>query len=145
MKTWQSILVLALPLTLSSCRDDKGIYPVTGKVNCDGRPADGAALFFFPHGTTKLNDPMIMGIVRPDGTFDLVCGSLGKGAPPGDYDVVIQWRWRLGRNGASRGASDRLGGRYADPKHPLLHARVEAEANELPPFELTSGSPVPKS
>ena len=39
--------------------------------------------------------------------------------------------------GRAHQAPDALKGRYADPKHPLLHATVEAKATNLPPFELT--------
>ena len=37
---------------------------------------------------------MIMGIVMQDGSFELSCGSLGKGAAAGEYDVVIEWKQR---------------------------------------------------
>ncbi len=132
------VLCVIVPLAFSSCSGGNGLYPVSGKVTCNGQPADGATVFFFPHGSAKLNDPIVMGIVRQDATFELVCGSLGKGAPPGDYDVVIEWRQRPSRNNSQRIAPDKLAGRYADPKHPALHATVEAGTNELAPFELTN-------
>jgi hypothetical protein len=80
-----------------------------------------------------------MGIVQEDGSFELVCGSQGKGAPPGDYDVFIEWKRVLGqRKGGPQHSPDRLQGRYANRKRPLLHATVEARDNRLAPFELTS-------
>jgi hypothetical protein len=85
-----------------------------------------------------MNEHTIMGIVQQDGSFELVCGSLGKGAPPGEYDVVIQWKpvTNQGKGRTVRG-SDKLNGRYAEPKRPLLHASVAAKSNRLSPFELT--------
>ena len=93
-----------------------------------------------------MNEHMIMGIVQEDGSFELVCGSLGKGVPPGDYDVLIEWKPVSGQsNGRPQHGPDKLKGRYADPKHPVLHATVEAKATSLAAFELTEGQPVPAS
>jgi hypothetical protein len=103
-----------------------------------GQPAVGAAVFFTRQGGDPTNDPLIMGIVEDDGTFHLVCGSVGPGAPPGEYDVFIEWKSRTRRaRGLNQKKPDRLKGRYADPQRPLLHATVKAETNHLPPFELT--------
>jgi hypothetical protein len=126
----------ALALACASC--GKTVYPVTGKVLYRGAPAAGATVFFYRQGAESMNEHLTMGIVQEDGSFELVCGSLGKGAPPGEYDVVIEWKQVTGQGkGRPQHGPDRLKGRYADPKHPLLHATVGATSNELPPFELT--------
>ena len=89
-----------------------------------------------------MNDHTIMGIVQGDGSFELVCGSQGKGHPPGTYDVLIEWKPADQSKGRRQPGSDKLKGRYADPRRPLLHATVEAKATSLPPFDLTdSASP----
>jgi len=125
-----------LLLACASCNRDS-IYPVSGKVTYKGSPASGAAVFFFRHGGTSINEPAIMGIVQKDGSFEVVCGSLGKGAPPGEYDVVIEWRQVSDKSkGRPQRGPDKLKGRYADRTHPLLRATVEAKNNDLPPFEL---------
>ena len=67
-------------LTCTSCGN--GLYPVSGKVTYKGESADGATVFLQHRGGDPMNEPMIMGIVQEDGSFTLVCGSLGKGAPP---------------------------------------------------------------
>ncbi|MGO9115069.1 MAG: hypothetical protein ACLP9L_38145 [Thermoguttaceae bacterium] len=127
----------ALALACASCSNEDKHYPVSGKVTYRGSPASGATVFFHRQGGDSMNNHMIMGIVQEDGSFELVSGSPGKGAPPGAYDVLIEWR-RI--SGASRGrphqVPDLLEGRYADPKRPLLHATLEAKATNLPPFEL---------
>jgi hypothetical protein len=124
-------------LACASCSNKSNIYPVSGKVTYKGSPAAGATVFFHRQGGDSVNDHMIMGIVQEDGSFELVCGSLGKGAPPGGYEVLIEWKRVSGQSkGRPQHGPDKLKGRYADPKRPLLHATVEAKATNLPPFEL---------
>jgi hypothetical protein len=130
-------LTAALALASASCSNNN-IYPVSGKVIYQGAPAAGATVFFYRQGADPMNEHMIMAIVQEDGSFELVCGSLGKGAPPGQYDVVIEWKQGSGQSkGRPQHGPDKLKGRYADPKHPILHATVEAKSNQLAPFELT--------
>jgi hypothetical protein len=84
---------------------------------------------------------MIMGIVQADGSFELVSGSLGKGAPAGQYDVLIEWKPVNGQSkGRPQRGPDKLHGKYADPKHPLLHATIPDESTTLPPIELSGSS-----
>jgi len=138
-------LTAALALACASCGNKNKIYPVSGKVAYNGAPASGAAVFFYRHGADPMNEHMVMGLVQEDGSFELVCGSLGKGAPPGEYDVVIEWKQVSGQSkGRPQHGPDKLKGRYADPKHPLLHATVEAKATQLDPFELTDAGPAQK-
>ena len=50
-----------------------------------------------------MNDHTIMGIVQEDGSFELVSGLPGEGHPPGEYDVLIEWRRTSGpRQGGVR-------------------------------------------
>jgi hypothetical protein len=131
-------LTAALILACASCGNKNNLYPVAGKVMCNGAPAAGATVFFCREGGDAMNDHMIMGIVQKDGSFELVCGSLGKGAPPGAYDVVIEWKQVNGQGqGRPQRGPDKLEGRYADRAHPLFHATIKAERNKLAPFDLT--------
>ena len=130
-------LTAPLVLVCASCGKNSNIFPVSGKVTWNGVPAAGAVVFFQRPGIDPMNEQTIMGIVRDDGTFELVCGALGTGAPAGDYDVLIEWKRVAGQSkGRPQPGPDKLAGRYADPKNPLLHATVEAKATYLPPFEL---------
>jgi hypothetical protein len=131
-------LTALLALACASCGNRNNIYPVLGEVKYKGSPASGATVFFHRQVADPVNENLIMGIVQADGSFELVCGALGKGAPPGDYAVVIEWKEVSGQgNGRPQRGPDKLKGRYADPRNPLLHATVEATTNHLPPFELT--------
>jgi hypothetical protein len=131
----------AFALACLACGKTQGIYPVTGTAICKGVPAAGAYVKFVRVGADPSREQTIMAVVQPDGSFSVDCGSFGKGAPPGDYVVFIEWKFaangRPARSPAdARRRPDRLKGRYNDPKHPLLHAVIRPESNVLPAFEL---------
>jgi hypothetical protein len=114
------------------------LYPVSGTVTYRGSPAAGATVFFQRRGVDPLRQQTIMGIVKPDGSFTVVYGDRGEGAPSGEYDVLIEWKPRTHQaKGLSPQVRDRLKGRYSDVRNPRLQAVVKAESNKLPPFELT--------
>lgn len=134
----KSLLCIPALLGLACVSCGNGLYPVSGKVTYKGQPAAGAAVFFQRPGVDLLNEHMIIGLVQEDGSFELVCGSQGKGAPPGEYNVLIEWKDGPNRGrGRARAMPDKLKGRYADAQRPLLHATIKAGSNHLPPFELT--------
>ena len=133
-----------LTLVSGSC-GRSGLYPVSGKVMYKGEPAAGASVHFIRQGGNPMNEHAIMGIVEADGSFTLVCGHLGSGAPPGEYDVLIEWKQVTHQaKGQPQKGADKLRGRYCNAARPLLHAVVKAEANDLPPFELTDEGPAGK-
>ena len=135
-----SSLVL-LALACGSCgKKDNGLYPVSGEVTYNGSPASGATVIFYRKGADPMKEQTIMGIVQEDGAFELVCGSLGEGAPAGEYDVLIEWKEILDRRkGRPQRGSDKLNGRFSDPLHPRLHVTIEPEPNDLAPFDVTEG------
>jgi hypothetical protein len=126
-----------LALACASCGNKNNIFPVSGRLTYKGVPAAGATVFFHRQGGDAMSDHLIMGIVQEDGSFELVCGSLGKGAPPGEYDVLIEWKSVSGQSkGRPQHGPDKLKGRYADPKRPRFHASIKAERNDLVPYDL---------
>ncbi len=82
MRKVVSGMTATLLLACVSCNGNP-IYPVSGKVTYNGAPATGAVLSFLRQGGDPSDDPAIMGIVEEDGSFELMCGSLGRGRPPG--------------------------------------------------------------
>ena len=129
-------LTSTLVVVCVSCGKPSNLYPVSGKVMYQGAPASGATVFFHRNGADPLNEHLIMGIVQEDGSFELVCGP-GKGAPPGEYAVVIEWKPVSGQSqGRPQRGPDKLKGRYANPKAALIHVTLRAQRNELAPFEL---------
>ncbi len=136
MKKCVFYLTAAVALTCTSCGN--GLYSVSGKVTYKGQPAAGAAVFFQRQGADLMNEPMIMGLVQQDGSFSVVCGDKGAGTSrqirrSDRMETVVQSTEGSGRSNAP----DKLGGRYADPKNPRLHAEIKAATNDLPPFDLT--------
>jgi hypothetical protein len=81
---------------------------------------------------------MPQGTVQDDGTFTLASPA-GKGVPPGEYVVLVEWKEGAGKvkgRAPALGAPDRLKKKYLDPNHPLLTATVDGKTRSLPPFEL---------
>jgi hypothetical protein len=129
-------LTAALALVCASC-NASNLNPVSGKVMYKGSAASGAVVFFIRQGDDSNDDPSIVGIVQEDGSFELVCGSLGKGAPPGDYDVLIEWKPVSAQSkGRHQHGPDKLNGRYSDRNNPMLHATIKPGRNDLPSFNL---------
>jgi hypothetical protein len=140
MKTHSIYMTAMIALACASCGNSNNLHPVSGRVLYKGAPAVNATIYLRRQGVDPINQLAIMGIVQEDGRFTLVCESFGKGAPPGEYAVLIEWKHdpkviRTGSN--TRPKPDRLKGRYADPKRPRFHVTIKAEPNELAPFELT--------
>jgi hypothetical protein len=138
MKCQMACLAVIVSLACASCaKRNSNFYPVTGTVIVNGEPASGATVFLRPQSNDIRSSQTIMGIVADDGTFELVCGSIGKGVPPGEYDVIIEWKQVTGqRNGRPERGPDRLKGRYASPSKSGLHVTISPGSNELDPFEL---------
>ncbi len=153
---WRSMnsALAALAVALAGCGESGGLYPVHGKVTYKGEPAVGATVAFHRNAADASNGEVPRGEVQADGSFRLACGDGGRGAPPGSYSVLVEWRQgplrtrrldtaRSVGKAAARGgkpvllADDRLRGRYIDPMHPRLNAEIKAETNNLAPFELT--------
>jgi hypothetical protein len=130
--------IAALFAALAGC-GSTGRHPVSGKVLYNGQPAVGASVTFVRKGAGAATDhEAAQGVVQDDGTFTLA-GPTGKGAPPGEYIVLVEWKEGAGKvKGRSPGlnAPDRLKKRYLDPNKPLLTATVETKTTQLPPFEL---------
>jgi hypothetical protein len=126
-------------LLVAACGNPSGLYSVRGKVLCNGEPAVGATVTFVRKGAADpLNEPAPQGVVGEDGAFTLA-GPTGEGAAPGEYVVLIEWKAGAGGKrgrAPALSAPDRLKKRYLDPTRPLLTARVEPKANDLPPFDL---------
>jgi hypothetical protein len=126
-------------LTCAGCGNSNGVYPVSGKVLYKGEPAKGAIVYFHRKSVTDiLQEHTPQGVVEEDGTFTLV-SPLGKGALPGEYVVLIEWKEGAGKGrgrNPALAAPDRLRGRYMNPKKPQFQVEVKTEKTQLTPFEL---------
>jgi hypothetical protein len=147
------VLAAALFAAAAGCGGPTGLVPVSGKVTYHGQPAAGAVVYFHRQGESgPAGLPVPYGIVDEDGTFSLSTDGLGRGALPGTYSVLVEWRDEKGdgvvpvkstgkvklvKRSRLRSGPDRLKGRYFDITKPLLKAEVTAGSNGLAPFELT--------
>jgi hypothetical protein len=146
-------VVLAGGVIAPGCGNSAGLYSVSGKVLYKGEPAKGAVVYFHREGGGGPKDqPIPVGIADDDGSFELTSDTLGYGAPPGAYSVLVEWRDETGdgvtpvktsgktklvKRSRMRTGPDRLKGRYLDIQKPLLRAEVKPQSNPLAPFELT--------
>ncbi|MBP3957248.1 carboxypeptidase regulatory-like domain-containing protein [Gemmata sp. G18] len=106
------------------------LVPVRGKVLTDGNPAAGATVRFHPRNAAPgALTPVAK--TGPDGSFELTTYENQDGAPPGEYDVTLRLDEPTGRDAEM---VDRFRGRFADPKKPAWHIRIEDRATELDPF-----------
>lgn len=134
--------LVALALGMSGCGGPT-LYPVTGKVMVNSKPAVGALVVLFPEGNKP--DPKFAppsATVGADGTFSLM--TAGKpGAPAGKYVVTIVWPDPAKApsagdkmQGLSPEAPDLLKGAHATFDKSKLRAEVNGGETTLPPFEL---------
>jgi hypothetical protein len=78
--------------TMCGCQGARGpaVEFIDGSVQLDGKPVDGATVTFIPAAGSG---PVASGISGPDGRFVLTTAAAGavagKGAPAGDYEVIV--------------------------------------------------------
>ena len=128
-------LLLSALLLVTSCSGSRAVYPVTGKVLFQGRPAVGAVVQFHPQDQSDANPVVPVGQVGADGSFRLTTYAHEDGAPAGRYVITVFW------GVPSKGGDDfqriLVPGRYMSPATSGLTAEVPRQATDLPPFQLT--------
>jgi hypothetical protein len=135
---------LAGLLAIGGCGTGKiPLYPVTGTVMVDGKPAEGAMVILCPtEGSDEFKRERPTGTTASDGKFLLTTFVRGDGAPAGKYVVLVMWNAPASqvvdsRDGPSLGP-DRLRGRYMNLGKSPLSATVNESATDLTPFDLKS-------
>lgn len=124
--------------TLAGCRGSDSlpaypVYEVKGQVLLgDGKPLDGGWISFVPRGDLPVTPS---GEIRPDGTFSLVTGGSGEGAPAGEYKVRVEAPQLQTANPKSR-KKPIIPARYADEDSSGLVVTVRAGSNQLEPIRL---------
>jgi hypothetical protein len=126
---------MACCLLLSAgCGESEPLYPVTGKVLLDGKPAAHATVVFHPVAA-KPGAVRPRAKVEPDGSFKLTTYEANDGAPAGEYRVTVELWLSSGRG--DEGPTSRLPAKFANPESSGLTATVTAGPNELKPFTVT--------
>jgi hypothetical protein len=133
-------LLVAGVAALSGCGDGKlPLYPVTGTVLVDSKPAEGAMVIFCPvEGSSppELLRERPFGNSGPDGKFLVTTFLKDDGIPAGDYKILVKWAVRGPAFDERSGAVDRLRGRYMNLENTPLTAKITGDSVELPPFDL---------
>jgi hypothetical protein len=141
----RKLLLLPLLIVVLACNacgrgDRKAVVPVEGQVLFENKPAQYALVVFHPVGGAP-GAPRPTGRVGADGTFTLTTYDAGDGAPPGEYDVTVEWLLTTGSKSNPAGYDNppvnRLPSRYGKAGTSGLRVRVQEGKNSLPPFKLT--------
>jgi hypothetical protein len=111
------------------------VYPVTGKIQYQGKPINGAFVTLEPK-THVEGVPGSRATVQADGTFAVTTFNGGDGAPAGEYTLAVQWSKPILRNNEYVGSPNLLPAKYASPKTSGLIVSVAAGENQLKPIVL---------
>ncbi len=113
----------------------QSVYEVKGKVLlANGKPLSGGRIFFVRKDGTLRSE----GMVGSDGSFALLTGGSGEGAPAGEYKISVEPEDKslLAGKKASKGKKLPFPEKYLDEDGSGLTATVKAEPNQLEPFRL---------
>ena len=127
--------------TIQGCGPEESgpaVYPTSGSVFVDGRPAAGVELTFHPVKPSPGQDTPTIAVTGPDGGFRPSTRLANDGAPDGDYSVTAVWRKVTIVEGEEIQGNDLLGGKYSNPGTSTLQATIRRGDNTLPPIDLTS-------
>lgn len=131
-------LVLAVSAGVAGCGGSNSlpslaVYEVKGKVVlADGKPLPGGIISFVPKGDLPITPS---GVIGPDGTFSLVTGGSGEGAPVGDYKIRVEAPELQQVDHRSR-RRPLLPSKYTDEDSSHIEITVRAESNHLDPIVL---------
>jgi hypothetical protein len=135
-------------IALASCADGRNlppVYPVKGKILVNGKPAEECQITLNPTSDDK-KVVIPQGMTDANGEFQITSFYANDGAPTGEYVATVTWRERSGITKQEFEGIDRLGGVYAKVEKtkalPGFVVKVEKQAVELPPLELTQSAAV---
>lgn len=125
---------------IAGCGGGNKLVQVSGSVAVDGKPAEGAALLFFPSG----DGPVATASCNADGKYKIVCDG-EQGIPQGSYSVAIRWPDPTVKPTAAQKMTgmfdegpDLLKGKYDSKQKTTLKADITANTTELALFDLKS-------
>jgi hypothetical protein len=133
------LLTLSLGISgLPGCAGDKRkpVFPVTGQVLVDGKPAENAIVFFHNQEIPPSRaDPRPCAVVGRDGCFRLTTYESDDGAPAGKYRVTVIWTTKSVVGDGDE--KNLLPARYMSPNTSGLTATIDEGPTQLAPFRLT--------
>ena len=131
--------LLILTLLVGGCSSADRLIPVTGKVNVNGKPAEGAVLMFHPADVSKAT---ASAIAEADGGFKIFSNG-ESGLVQGKYQVTVIYPDPAKKPtqaqimmGTADVGPDLLKGKYASKTATTLTAEITQASTALPAFEL---------
>jgi hypothetical protein len=132
------LLIVAFLCVLSvSCSNEKRIvkkpvFPISGTLTVNQKPADQAKVIFYPANVAEQKEEWPFGypnaMTDAEGNFKITTYGKDDGAPEGDYLVLVSWNEGSGEN-----VKDRLKNKYSDPKSAKQKVQVKADN---PPLQI---------
>lgn len=114
----------------------KSVYPAKGRiVNAKGEPLAGAVVMMHPTDALTDHRHKPAGTADKDGNFVLSTYTENDGAPSGEYVATIEWK-PVRKNLNEPEPTDRLGGKFRDPKASPFKITIAKKSNDLPPIQL---------
>lgn len=132
------VLVAAVvSVMFSGCgQSGPALYPVTGKVQCDGKPVADAMIFFHRAGKTDMNEPVPYGFTTADGTYQLGTNVIGDGAQAGDYVVTVVWPDMTKKENGNGERPDLLKGTFSKANESKFKATVNTGSTSVSMIEV---------
>lgn len=129
--------VLGMGLAGCTKKDDRvQVFPVKGQVKFKGEATPGAFVVFHAKDAKGPDAPKPTAQVKSDGAFALTSYDAGDGAPAGEYAVTVQWPKLIVTGDGAQAGPNVLPDSYAKPETTPLKVKVEAQPNDLKPFEI---------
>ncbi|RUL82960.1 hypothetical protein [Tautonia sociabilis] len=140
----RTALLLLLLLLIAGCggEDRVPLFPATGRVLVDDRPAAGVQVRLHPTDRPDDLDALVpFAVTGEDGGFGLGTFEDGDGAPAGRYRATLYWP---DRPPGPSPPTDRLGGRYDDAGRSPFSVTITEGENTLEPFRVESAPTAPQ-
>jgi hypothetical protein len=136
-ETHIGIWIALLASCASGCgggEDRLPLFPASGVVLADGKPADGVEVRLVPADAIDDRDALRpFATTGADGAFALGTYEKGDGAPAGRYKVTL---FQPDQPPGPGHPNDLLGGQFADAAKSPLEATIAEGPNTLKPFEV---------
>lgn len=138
------LICLLTCIGCASQNDDQlAVYPATGEVSVDGKPAAGVYVVLTPAKGSEADEKGLKptGTTDQDGLFSLSTYQQADGAPAGDYVITIQWMKEPTQvaRGVMPGFSppqDHFRGKYLNPEKSAWRVTIDEGENVLEPISV---------